>query len=150
MRCRRIIIFALALFAFGSSVVSSVAYNQRVNAEIAAYEIEQAENKANYGISFSGPYCYPDRHPRFLFFISAIIAIGGVLLIICKNAVWSFLAFIVAFTFFPLWYWTTQRSLGMAESVDWVVGIDKYLYKASVFDQFSLVLLLSIITIQST
>jgi hypothetical protein len=150
MKRSRIILLALALFALGTSIASSVAYNLRVNAEIEAYKIEQAESKANGEMSFSGAYCYPGRHPSFLFFISALIAVGGGLLLLCKNAVWSFLGFLSAFASFPFWYWSTELSLSMAENIESVVGVDRFLYKASVFDLLSLTLLLSIITFQSS
>lgn len=150
MKSCRITLFALALFALGTSIASSIAYNQRVIAEIEADKIEQAENKANYGFSLAGAYCFPDRHPSFLFWISALIAIGGGLLTLRKNVFWSFLAFLSATAFFPFWYWSTQLSLSMAENIEAVVGVDRFLYRANIFDLSCLLLLFSIITIQSS
>lgn len=149
MKTTRIILIFLTALALGFSVASSSAYKARDDAERAAYYQEQEETKANGGITFSGPYCYPDRHPGFLFGITVLIGGATFCLFWFKSPLWSMPASLLAFLMYPYWYWWTWRAISMVESVDSIKGLDLYLYKANGFDLVVFSLLSLVIFIQS-
>lgn len=133
-KVRRILI-TISLFAFFSSLGGCLTYNVREEIKRAEYFRQQAENRAKGGIYFSGPYCYPDRHPPVLTKIVLASALVVLLIVAFRNPLWATPAAILSFANYPLWYLRTQRDLELAESFQ-AVGLDLYFLNASVLDLF--------------
>ena len=143
----RAILIILAATAFSFSIVSSTVYKARDDAERTA-DFQNLEDARMRGeITFSGPYCHPDRHPSVLFSITLVIGCTIGLLIFVKNPLWSLPFSVSALLMFALWYSETQEALAMAETIS-IGGIDLYLYKANGFDIGVLVLISAIVASQ--
>lgn len=147
MKRIRVILIILAFLALGLSVGSFVEYKGRDGAERAAYFQGQERARARGEITFSGPYCTPDRHPTRLLSITILIALALGFLIFFENPLWSMLLSIGALLNFPLWFWWTREAIGLAETTP-VAGLELYLYRAGGFDVAVGVLVSTIVCIQ--
>ena len=134
MKANRRICLVVSIIAFACSLASWVTYSAQENAKREAYYKEQEELKARGEMTFSGPYCYPDRHPRFLLLLSTFSVSGLLVLLIAKNVIWALPAFLSGLLMFPYWVWTTRWALSMAENPGVVEGLDRVLYRANSFD----------------
>ncbi len=137
------LLLAVALAAFIFSIAGFLSYTIKADNERSEYYRIQEENKANNKISFSGPYCYPDKHPQLLF--SILLLVGSTFLSLCvtKRYLLSSLFTVSSFTTFVYWFFDTRKKLSYAEA-DFVKGIDRIFYNAGDFD-LTVLLLVSII-----
>ena len=149
MSTNRVICLVLAIAAVASSIASSATYNREEEAKLQAYYVEQEEIKARGEITFSGPYCVPDRHPQFLILLTTLLITGSFILVIAKNLLWSLPAFLSALLMFPYWLWDTRWAISMAENVA-VEGLDLVLFRANAFDLFTLAFLSLVVVYQSS
>jgi hypothetical protein len=134
-KVRRILI-TISLFAFLSSLGGCLTYNIREEIKRAEYFRQQEGNRAKGGISFSGPYCYPDRHPPVLTKIVLTSALVLFLIVAFRNPLWATPAAILSFANYPLWYLRIQRELELSELFQ-ASGLDVYFLNASVLDFFA-------------
>ena len=129
----RVVLILLTFLTLGLSIASSVEYNARDAAERAKYFQDQENSRARGEMTFSGPYCYPDRHPTRLISITMLIGIALGFLIHFEKPIWSIFPSIGALLIFPIWYLGTREALRLAETTS-LSGLDLYFYKASGFD----------------
>ncbi len=129
---RRIIIF-VSFLAFAFSIASIAVDTSRETIKRDAYYQEQQVSLANGGVKISGPYCFPDPHPRILYWISFLTGLTFLFSCLSKRSILSAIAALGAFLVFPYWYFDTQRFLTAWE---WSrpIGIDGILYRANEFD----------------
>ncbi len=133
-------ITVLAFLALAFSIVSYFSYAHRASLELEAYYAEQADGESQNKITFSGPYCFPDRHPDLLL---AIIGLSGLSFgagVFLRHPAWPVLLAAGAFAVFPYWYFETQGTIAMATTAE-VAGLDRFLYRAGTVDMFVLILL---------
>lgn len=133
-------ITVLAFLAFAFSIVSYSSYADRADLEREAYYAEQADDESQGKITFSGPYCFPDRHPDLLLAVIGLSGLSFGASIFLRHPAWIALFAAGAFAVFPYWYFETQRTIAMAESAE-VAGLDSFLYRAGTVDIFVLILL---------
>lgn len=136
-----ILIVAFAAFIF--SIVGSIVYSVKADIKRTEYFREQEENRKQGKLSFSGPYCTPDRHPQFLSTI--ILVVGAMFFSICltKKYILSFLLTITALSRFLSWLIYSRKQL-FDDVSDFVHGIDRVFYNAGTFD-LTVLLILSIL-----
>jgi len=137
------LLLAVALAAFIFSIAGFLSYTIKADNERSEYYRIQEENKANNKISFSGPYCYPDKHPQLLFSIILLVGSTFFSLYFTKRYLLSSLFTAASFTTFIYWFTDTRKALAYAES-DLVKGIDRIFYNAGDFD-LAVLLLVSIL-----
>ena len=115
--------------------------------ERAEYFRDQDERMANGELTFSGPYCFPDRHPGFLLKITILTGLTFVSFLYFRNSLWPTLFSLGAFSLFPYWLLYTYYLLSLAESSN-VAGLDSIIYRGSNFDVTVFVLVSIIIVSQ--
>lgn len=128
---RRILI-TVSLLAFVSSIGGCLTYDIREGIKRDEFYRKQKEG----GISFAGPYCFPDPHPPVLQKIGFLAGLVFLLFLAFRNPLWGTPAVLLSFANYPLWYFSTQRDLRLAESFH-ATGIDLYLINASALDLFA-------------
>lgn len=139
---RRLFLAIASLILF-FSIVSLVYYNVKADYERSEYFRLQEESIANGGISFAGPYCFPDPHPKFLLLIVTASGITLLLAYVSRGYFLNFLSASGLFALFINWFIKTSRIIAYDSEVDFE-GLDKLFYKANAFDfvVFLLVLIL--------
>ncbi len=142
MKSLRGILIAISFLTLTASIASYVTYTIKADRERDAYYQQQDEALAKGEGLFSGPYCFPDRRPGFLFGIAALIAISLTLVLTTENASWSILPSTAALSVYAFLYWDTQRAISIAES-SFLTGLDSYIYRATVFDVIVITLILA-------
>ena len=130
----------VTFFAFAFSVASIFVDTDRETAKRDAYFQEQEEARATGGISFAGPYCFPDRHPQVLVWISILTGIAFLGSWFSKKALIPTLLSLATFSVFGYWCVDTQRGLAANESYV-AEGFDLILYRANGYDVAALTLL---------
>lgn len=134
-----VVAFAALIF----SIVGSAAYAKKDFDERQEYYRIQAEKIARNEPTFSGAYCFPDKHPQFLFKIILILGLTFSSLCLVKSYLPSFLLTIVSFSMYVYWFFDTKRLLASNEWTN-VQGLERIFYRAGNFDfaVFSLVSIL--------
>lgn len=133
----RFLLLAVALAAFIFSIVSYNVYTIKADNARAEYFRQQEEDKAQGKPVFSGPYCYPDRHPGFL--ISIVFLVGATFFsLLFAQKCWASFLFTVFFTIVSLsrfiyWYFDTQKAMSYTENFV-VEGVNRFFYNAGDFD----------------
>ena len=154
------LLLAIAFAAFIFSIAGSIAYSIKADIKRAQYYKEQEENKAQNKPVFSGPYCFPDKHPQFLFSIILLLGLTFSSLFISKRYLLSSLITIVTFSMFVDWFIDTKKLVSDNESPI-VKGLERIFYNAGNIDlivfllvsillfwQFSILLRMLIKTLQ--
>jgi hypothetical protein len=126
----------ISFLAFVSAFGGCVSYEVRADIKRDAYFREQAQDRANGLPNFTGPYCFPDPHPRILRSIVLLTFSVFALLFFCRNSLMALPAAILSFSAYPFWYRDTKSNLGMAELYE-AKGIDNYLLNAGTLDVVS-------------
>lgn len=126
-----LLIVALAALIF--SIVGSASYVKKDSDERAEYYRIQAEKSANNEMTFSGPYCYPDKHPQFLFSIILLLGLTFCSLCFAKKYLLSSSLTFASVLMFVYWFSNTQKLLSNNESPT-IKGLDRLFYKAGDFD----------------
>ncbi|MGI9056144.1 MAG: hypothetical protein ACR2F2_10135 [Pyrinomonadaceae bacterium] len=127
------VLLILTISAFVFSISGYVAYLEKDQKERDAYFQQQVENREKGLISFSGPYCFPDKHPQFL--LLNVFLIGLLLTILCFTRIYffSFSLLIILIGRFAYWYFDSQQLFKFNETAK-VNGLDNFFYKANYFD----------------
>lgn len=136
----RKLLLIVSFFAFAFSVASIFVDTNRETAKRNAYFQEQEEARATDGISFAGPYCFPDRHPQILFWISVLTGIALFGAWFSKKPFTPAMLSLATFSVFGYWYFDTQQGLAANESYV-AEGFDSILYRANGYDVAVLTLL---------
>ncbi len=144
---QRKILILFASLAFGFSLWSLVTYTTRETAKREAYFQEQEKAASEGSVVFSGPYCFPDRHPQFLMLCSLLLLINLISMIGLRRPALPFLFAISAFAVFPFWFYATRQAIAMNETVP-PLAWDRILYRATEFDVFVFGLVTIIVTWQ--
>ncbi len=129
----------ITVLAFVFSIFGLVVYLDKDQKERDAYYQQQSVNSEKISISFAGPYCFPDNHPRFL--LLTILLVG--LLFLTAFFEFYFLSILFLFILisrFIYWYFDTQKLLQSNETAI-VKGVNSFLYKANDFDLATLSIL---------
>lgn len=129
---RRILV-TLSFLAVGFSIAGYASYRISADIQQAEYYREMEENRRNGLPVFSGPYCYPDRHPTFLLVIVLFASATSFILVVLRNPIWATPTALLSFSVYPYWYLDTQASLAMSNLFE-AKGFDKYFINAGVFD----------------
>lgn len=119
--------------AFGLSAFSFVSYQVRSGMERAAYYQEQEERSAKGGMIFSGPYCYPDPHPRRLQLLAFLTGVSALAIAYGKGNILPATLLLVTSYMHGLWYRYTQETLAMAELYV-PKNYDSFFLNASILD----------------
>jgi hypothetical protein len=137
------LLLSITFAAFIFSFAGSISYSIKADLKRSEYFRQQEENRAQNKLSFSGPYCSPDRHPKLL--SSIILLVGATFFSLCvtKRYLLSFLFTIASLTRFTYWFVDTKRQFSDDIS-GFVKGIDRFFYNAGAFD-LAVLLLISII-----
>lgn len=130
---QRKILILIASLAFGFSLLSWSTYTVRESAKQEAFFRDQEKTRSEGGIIFSGPYCFPDKHPHFLLLNSLFLAINLVSAIIFRRPGLSFAPVVLAFSIFPYWYYWTKNAVAINETVP-LEQLDRIFYHANEFD----------------
>lgn len=144
---RKLSIILLSLI-FTSSVASINLDSSRESAKQAAFYDEQEISRANGDITFAGPYCFPDRHPEVLKWISVFSCFALLFSIFSANKYGLVLLSAIPLAIFAYWYSDTKVAMELNESTI-VEGFDRFLYRWNSFDIAVLSLLLLSILIQA-
>lgn len=136
------LLLAAALTAFVFSIAGYIAYSIKADNERSEYFKRQEENKAQNKPVFAGPYCFPDKHPKFLF--SIILLAGSIFLSLCfaKKYLFSFSFTAAAMTRYYFWFIDTQELFDTKLNAP--EHINRFFYNAGGFD-FAAFLLVSIL-----
>ncbi len=113
----------LICLAFVFSAASFFSYTISAERERVAYFQDQEERRARNDIVFSGPYCYPDKHPNFLLSISFLTALTAVSIFFSRRPYLSAALSFAALSMFPYWFYDTKNAISQAENVH-VEGLD--------------------------
>ena len=127
----------LAVTAFMFSISGYIAYLDRDQKERDAYSRQQTENREKNEISFSGPYCFPDKHPQFLLLNIFLTVLLISTIYFTKTFLLSFPVTIISIGRFIYWYFDTQKLFNSNETAI-VKGLDSLFYKANYFDILTL------------
>ncbi len=124
---------SIAFIAFIFSIAGFIAYNNKDSNEREAYYRIQDEKKAKNEPVFSGPYCFPDRHPQLL--RSIVLFVGATFFSLCfaKRYLLSFLFTIASLTSFIYWFVDTRKEL-VYDELGVIKGVNRIFYKAGDFD----------------
>lgn len=114
-KMKRKTLLAIMALAFGLSVFSFVSHQVRSGMERAAYYQEQEERRAKDGMIFSGPYCYPDPHPKRLLLLAFLTGVTALAIAYGKGNILPATLLIVITYMHGRWYRDTQETLAMAE-----------------------------------
>lgn len=109
-----------------------VFYTSEADQKRSEYYREQTEAAARGELTFSGPYCYADRHPIRLRLIVGVAFVGLVLTWWPGTLVWSIPLVVGNMILYFRWYEYTRRLLVDGASIP--AGVGQYLYYANVFD----------------
>jgi hypothetical protein len=141
-------LLATTLVALGFASYSFASYSIKAEIKRTAYYAEQELIRQNGGITFSGPYCYPDPHPPRLLGFAFLIGITALVIRYGKGNVAP--ATLAMFTtwLFGKWYYWTQLAISYAESAQ-VEGLDRYFYDASLYD-IAVLILMSFVALNFT
>lgn len=137
---RRKLLTFLSALAFAFSIAGFSFYTHEADAERTAYFQEQESARSRGETTFSGPYCYPDRHPQFLLGISLLTGLTALSLFLFKKPFVPSLLALAAFSMYPFWYWDTQRAIAINESSQ-LAGLDWIIYRGNEFDVVVFVLI---------
>ena len=129
----RKLLLTVAFTALIFSIAGSVTYNIKDYYERNAYYELQAEKISKNEPTFSGAYCFPDKHPQFLFSIILLLCLTFSSLCIAKRYLLSCLMTIASFSMFVYWFNDTQKALFYNKTAI-VKGLDRFFYKAGEFD----------------
>ncbi len=143
MRPIRLLTITLASTIVLFSALSLVSYLIKADQARNDYYREQDEERG--GVTFYGPYCYPDRHPQFLLTVAAINFFMLAGLCFARTALLTVLLPIPSLAAFAYWFMSTQEMLAVNETKPELVTLDRYLYSASALDVGVLSLLLVIL-----
>ncbi len=138
---QRKILIVLSFLPFLFAMAGYVAYTQKADSEREFFFREQEEKKATGGVVLAGPYCFPDRHPGFLFSIVAITGVTFVSFCLFKRPFIPAIFAIASVSLFPYWFVETRIALSQAENFH-TDGLDMILYRAGAFDVVVFVLTL--------
>lgn len=130
---RRKTLLAIMALAFGLSVFSFVSYQVRSGMERAAYYQEQEERRAKGGMTISGPYCYPDPHPRRLLLLAFLTGVIALAIAYGKGNILPTTLLIITTYMHGRWYRDTQETLAMAELYV-PKNFDSFFLNASIVD----------------
>ncbi len=119
--------------AFGLSAFSFVSYQVRSGMELAAYYQEQEERRAKGGMIFSGPYCYPDPHPRRLLLLAFLTGVTALAIAYGKGNILPASLLLITTYLHGLWYRYTQETLAMTELYV-PKNYDSFFLNASILD----------------
>jgi len=111
----RRLLLTVALAALLFSFAGSIAYGIRDYNERKTYYRIQEEKLARNEPTFSGAYCFPDKHPQFLFKIIIILGLTFSSLCLIKSYLPSFLLTVVSFSMYVYWFFDTKRLLASNE-----------------------------------
>ena len=127
------LLLAIAFAAFIFSIAGSIAYSIKADIKRAEYYKEQEEDKDQNKIVFSGPYCFPDRHPQLL--LTIVLLVGTTFFSLCFAKIYllSFLLTIASLTKFIYWFIDSRRQL-FDDVSEFVKGVDRVFYNAGSFD----------------
>lgn len=137
------LLISLALAVFVFSYAGYISYTVEADRKQADFYRQQEENRARGLPTFSGPYCYPDRHPLRLLIIVGLTLFTFVAVCVAKTYVFSFLLTIFALSRFVFWFTDTRRDIAYSNS-DFFTGVDRFFYKAGIFDLLTLSLILAL------
>ncbi|HQU85108.1 MAG TPA: hypothetical protein PKY59_18350 [Pyrinomonadaceae bacterium] len=129
----------LVITLFSLTICSYNYYTIKENEKRDAY----FNNIENGGVSFAGPYCFPDKHPGLLL-INIFLAVSMLFTAIFRKT--FFFSYIFSFGLiwsFVKWYFDTQFAISTNETFI-AKGLDPFLYQANFFDA-AIILILSII-----
>lgn len=130
---KRRTLLAIVALAFGFSAFGFLSYTVSAEMERAAYFREQETRRAEGKIVFSGPYCYPDRHPGFLFKMTFLIGITTLVIAFGKGNIFPTALLLLTTWIYGGWYSETQERLAMSEYYV-PVGFESYFLNASFHD----------------
>ncbi len=130
-----LLIFSLALFIF--SFASLSAYTIKEEIERNAYFKKQAEDEAKGLGSFSGPYCFPDKHPQFLLLNLLLAGLIFVTLFSARIQIFSVFFSGYLISRFAFWFYDTQKMLSNNEFFE-PQGLNNFFHKATNFDLLTL------------
>jgi hypothetical protein len=126
-----LILIAFAAFAF--SIFSFVSYNIEAEIERTEYFRQQEENRIQNKIVFSGPYCYPDRHPQFLFTIILLVGLTFLSICLAKLYLFSFFFTIASISRFIYQFFETRDDFNY-DQLGIFSGVNRIFYYADKFD----------------
>jgi hypothetical protein len=126
-----LLIIAFAAFIF--SIAGSVIYSVKADIKRSEYYSEQEENKAQNKPIFSGPYCFPDKHPQLLRSIVLLAGVTFFSLCFAKRYLLSSLITTASLSVFVYWFIDTRKLLSDNESPV-VKGLDRIFYRAGDID----------------
>lgn len=138
----------LICLAFAFSVAAYFSYTISAERERSAYFQDQEERRAKNDIVFSGPYCYPDKHPDFLLAISFLTASTVASIYFSRLPYLPAALSLAAFSMFPYWFYETKNAISQAENAQ-MEGLDSLIYHGGPFDVMVFVLL-SIVAVWQT
>ena len=123
----------IALLAFGFSLWSCVTYSTRETAKREAYFQEQEKTMSEGGITFAGPYCFPDNHPQFLLLNSLLLAINLIVFYVAHRSGWHFVSSAITLSVFLYWCYWTQNAIAINETSPPEL-LERLFYGANEFD----------------
>lgn len=137
----------MILLAFVFSIGGILLDTAHETAKRDAYFQEQETALAEGRPVFAGPYCFPDPHPKTLYWISFLTGLS--LLVSCHRRFWMFATLPVLGTIsvFLYWYFDTQQLLISNEFFRPIL-IDRFLYRANFLDLGVLTLISSVLMLQ--
>lgn len=140
----RILIF-IAFAAFAFSIFSYVSYTVEAEIERSEYFRQQEENRIQNKPVFSGPYCYPDRHPQFLFTIILLVGVTFLSFCLAKLYLFSFFFTIASIFRFIYQFFETGNEF-LYDQLGILSGINRIFYYAGEFNpDIAVIFLLSIL-----
>lgn len=128
---KALLVVGFAMFIFAT--VGFIIYNITEHLERVEFYRQQDENRAQGKPSFSGPYCFPNKHPQKLLKIAAATGLTFFLLIFSKRFILSTVSTFIVLELFIAWYFSTQNEILYDESGN-LQGIDRIFLEAGNFD----------------
>ena len=128
----RILIF-IAFAAFAFSIFSFVSYNTEAEIKRSEYFRQQEENRIQNKPVFSGPYCYPDRHPQFLFTIILLVGLTFLSICLAKTYLFSFFFKVVSISRFIYQFFETRNDFDY-DQLRILSGVNQIFHYAGKFD----------------
>ena len=127
------LLLAIAFAAFAFSIFSFVSYNVEAEIKRSEYFRQQEENRIQNKPVFSGPYCYPDRHPQFLFSIVLLIGVTFLSFCFAKLYLFSFFFTIASISRFIYQFFETGNEF-LYDQLGILSGINRIFHYAGEFD----------------
>jgi hypothetical protein len=127
------LLLVVSFAAFVFSIAGFLTYNIKADLAKSEYFREQEINEAENKPVLAGPYCFPDKHPQFLFSIILLAGSTFISLYFTQRYLLPFLFTIASLTMFGYWFFDTREALFYAES-DFIKGVDRFFYNAGDFD----------------